>query len=91
MRRQTMKELAEDAVRTAREAQADAKRFAEQAERRLAAVYAILDRLMAFVKWAEAYGYDAADPFQRRALELARGLQDEALKGIVEEKGGTAP
>lgn len=91
MRRQTMKELSEEALRAAREAQADAKRCAREAERSLAAVHAILDRLVNFVKWAAAYGHDADDPFQRRAIELVRGLQDDALKGVVEEKGKTAP
>lgn len=89
MRRPTLRQIAEEALRQAKEAKAECLALGVRLDLAYSAMHSILDRLAAFLKWAEAYGWDDNDPFQRRALALVRDLQDEALKAFA--GGGPAP
>ena len=52
---------------------------------------AIMDKLISFLKWADWYGWDPDDPFQRKTRDFIREMQDEALVPLVEERGKPAP
>lgn len=90
-RRPTMREVADQALAKVKESQALCHDLMALVERKNSAMQGVLDRLSTFLKWAQDYGWDEQDPFQRRTLDLVRELQDESLKGFVEDKKGPAP